>query len=342
MFGGKTDSGSYREKFKRMPEMWTRKRQMLLFGAIFISALGIWASQNIVVRNLVLLMGYERTLDSYAQSDTTNTQITSHKDRAGREAGLISAFFGLDNGLPQLFGLASCRGAGGMDGMPVIFSHEVDLTTLEPGDFKITTASGQFGQVICLTMAPADDPGEQRTALLIGEFGSAQDQPVQVDIVGNVLSMDRLLNFRGAKIKVTPLESGPSLIWAEIVPQAHWALGRKATRLPWGGGDGCPTGTMQVVRVAWDGGVKKLDGTDADQDIGLLYKVQVTTSDGKTREVIPMALADLGDGDNNHALCLDISDPAISVRFPAGHLTDPRNDVNTDTMVLVTRTYENR
>jgi hypothetical protein len=55
-----------------------------------------------------------------------------------------------------------------------------------------------------------------------------------------------------------------------------------------------------------------------------------------------MALTDFGDGDNKHALCLDISDPAISVRFPAGHSTDPRNDVNTDTMVLVTRTYENR
>jgi len=62
----------------------------------------------------------------------------------------------------------------------------------------------------------------------------------------------------------------------------------------------------------------------------------------KTHKVFQMALTDFGDGDNKHALCLDISDPAISVRFPAGHLTDPRNDVNTDTMVLVTRTYENR
>lgn len=104
----------------------------------------------------------------------------------------------------------------------------------------------------------------------------------------------------------------------------------------------CPTGTLQVVRVAWDGGVKKLDGADADQDIGPMYKVQVNTLDGKAREVIPMALADLGDGDNNHALCLDISDPAISVRFSAGHLTDTRNDVNSDTMVRVTETHVNR
>ena len=342
MFGGKTDFGWCREKFKSMPEMWIRKKQALIFSALFISALGVWTSQNIVVRNLVLLVGYERTLDSYAQTDTTVTQITTHQDSRGREAGLISAFFGLDNGLPYLFGLASCKGAGGMDGMPVIFSHEVDLTTLEPGDFKIISASGQLGQVICLTMAPADDPGERRTALLIGEFGSGKDQPVQVDIVGNVLSMDGLMNFRGAKIKVTPLESGPSLVWAESVPRANWTLDRKATRLPWGGGNGCPTGTLQVVRVVWDGGVKKLDGADADQDIGRLYKVQVKTLDGKAREVIPMALADLGDGDNNHSLCLDISDPAISVRFPAGHLTDPRNDVNSDTMVRVTETHENR
>jgi hypothetical protein len=225
-----------------------------------------------------------------------------------------------------------------MDGMPVIFSHEVDVATLEPGDFRITTTSGQVGKVVCLTLAPADDPGELRTALLIGEYGSAKDQPARVEIVGSVLSKDHLVNFRGASVKVTPLESGPALVWAERVPQAAWALGRKATRLPWGGGDGCPVGTAQVVRVTWDGGIKKRDGGDADSGVGMLYAVTVIGPEGTTRIVKPMALADLGDGDNNHALCLDVADPAVSIRFPAGHLTDPRDDLNGDTQVAVTRT----
>jgi hypothetical protein len=310
---------------------------ILIVAVLGAAGIGIWASQNIVVRNLVFLIGYERTLDTYAQADTTVTNVTARTDARGREAGLVSAFFGLDNGLPHMFGLAACRGAGGLDGMPVIFSHEVDIRTLEPGDLRITTASGKVGNVVCLTLAPADDPGELRTALVIGEYGSAKDQPVLVEIVGNVLSKDGTVNFRGASTRVTPLESGPSLVWAERVPEAEWALGRAATRLPWGGGNGCPEHTSQVVRVAWDGGVKKSDGSEADQAIGRLYQVTVIGSDGSARSVTPMALADLGDGDNNHALCLDVADPAVSVRFPAGHLTDPRDDVNEVTAITVTR-----
>lgn len=236
--------------------MTTRRGALIFVSGLLLAGLVVWASQNVVVRNMVFLIGYERTLDTYSQADTTVTEVTAQADARGREAGLVSAFFGLDNGLPHLFSLASCRGAGGMDGMPIIFSHEVDIRTLEPGDLRITTASGKVGQIVCLTLAPADDPGELRTALLIGEYGSITDQPVRVEIVGNVLSKDRSVNFRGASGRVTPLESGPSLVWAERVPQSAWALGRPATRLPWGGGNGCPVGTTQVVRVSWDGGVK--------------------------------------------------------------------------------------
>lgn len=308
----------------------------LLGGGLVVAGLGVWGSQNIVVRNLVHLIGYERTLDTYAQTDTTVTEVTARTDAGGRAAGLVSAFFGLDDGLPPFFGLASCRGAGGMDGMPVMFSHEVDVRTLEPGDFRITTASGKVGTVVCQTLAPADDPGEWRTSLVIGQYGSADDQPVRVEIVGHVLSLDGAVNFRGASVAVTPLERGPSLVWAERVPPSQWALGRAATRLPWGGGDGCPLRTAQVVRVAWDGGVKRSDGGAAGAAEGRLYEVTVRGRDGAARRVMPMALADLGDGDNNHALCLDVTDPAISVRFPAGHLTDPRDDLNDATEVAIT------
>lgn len=318
--------------------MGRRARTTVIVSLLVAAGLGVWASQNIVVRNFVYLIGYERKLDAYSQTDTTATAVTARTDARGREAGLVSAFFGLDDGLPYLFGLVGCRGADGMDGMPVIFSHEVDIATLEPGDFRITTASGAVGRVVCLTLAPADDPGELRTALVIGQYGSADDPPATVEIVGNVLSLDGTLNFRGAAITVTRLESGPSLVWAERVPEAEWSLGRPATRLPWGGGDGCPEGTAQVVRVTWDGGVSKRDGGQADMVEGRLYEVTVTAPDGRAYAVRPMALADLGDGDNNHELCLDVTDPAVSVRFPAGHLIDPRGDLNDDTGITVTRT----
>jgi hypothetical protein len=278
---------------------------------------------------------YERTLDTYAQTDTTSTEVTRRTHADGSAATLISAFFGLDNSLPKRStDRVACEGGGGADGMPVIFSHEVDITTLEPGDFRITTASGAVGSVTCLTLAPADDPGELRTALLAGEFGSAKDQPVKVEIIGNVLSLDGSVNFKGANVAVTPLEAGPTMVWAEIVPEAQWELGKQATRLPWGGGSRCPVGTQQVVRVTWSGGVTKPGGRDsADDKERQLYKVTTFRTRGATSEITPFALADLNDGDNNHLLCLDTTDAATSVFFPAGYLIDPRGDLNPDTSI---------
>ena len=68
-----------------------------------------------------------------------------------------------------------------------------------------------------------------------------------------------------------------------------------------------------------------------------LYRVTVERPDGSRDEIAPAALADLGDRDNNHLLCLDTSAPAVSVSFPAGHLVDPNRDLNPDTRVAVER-----
>lgn len=275
------------------------------------------------------IASYERTLDRYSQTDTTETNITATQHADGRQAALVSAFFGLDNALPKRnTDRVACDGAGGMDGMPVIFSHEVNVETLDPGDFKITTQSGAIGEVICLTLAPADDPGELRTVLLTGNYGSLEDQPAKVEITGNILSLDKSINFKGTSIAVTRLEDGPSLVWAERVAQSDWTLGKSATALPWGGGTSCPIGTEQVIRVTWNGGVTKPGGKAADEAEGQLYAVDVVSEDGAQRRITPAALADLNDGDNNHLLCLDTTDTVVSVTFPAGHLTDPRDDLN--------------
>ncbi len=285
----------------------------------------------------IAMAQYQRTLDTYAQSDITVTTVTRRTHADGRDATLISAFYGLDSALPKrATDRVACQGGGGGDGMPVIFSHEVDIKTLEPGDFKITTTSGAVKTVTCLTLAPADDPGELRTALLAGEYGSAMDQPVKVEVVGNVLSLDGVVNFKGASVAVTPLEAGPTMVWAEIVPQAQWELGRPATRLPWGGGERCPVGTVQVVRVTWGGGITKPDGPDpADNKERELYKITIEGADGTTAGITPFALADLNDGDNNHLLCLDTTNKVKSVFFPAGYLTDPREDLNPDTTITL-------
>jgi len=270
------------------------------------------------------------------QQDTTTTDVTATWDADGREAALLSAFFGIDNGLPRVAKRGICRGAAGQDGMPVIFSHEIDVDSLQAGDFRVVAESGAVGEILCVTPAPAADIGELRTVLVVGEYGSAEDQPVSVEIVGNLLSKDGQLNFIGATATVIALEMGPTIEWSEIVPESQWELGKAATSLPWGGGDGCPLGTKQVVRVTWAGGVTKPGGDEIDDVERQAYRVTMSLGDQGETELVPFAIGDLGDGDNNHELCLDRAGLPLRVAFPAGLLTDPREDLNPDTKIEVT------
>ena len=258
------------------------------------------------------------------------------EDSAGRESAngqtvrALSAFFGLDNALPMGVNLL-CLGGGGKDGMPVVLSHTIDAETLDPEDFRIITRSGAEHTPSCSTLRPAGDEGEARTVLLIGEFGDADDDPpATVRVVDDLFSdgvMGARANFRGAQTEVTPLEAGPFLVLAELVPEARWATEVQ--------GPACPETTQQVVRATWAGGVRRPDGGEPGDAERVLYGVTVERLDGAREEVVPVALADVEDRDNNHLLCLDTSDRAVAVRFPGGHLVDPNQDLNPDTHVAI-------
>jgi hypothetical protein len=282
-----------------------------------------------------LIHSYEITLADASPSDTTVTNVTANRDSQGRQARLLSAFYGLDDALGRGADQVICDGATGKDGMPVIFSHEIDVSTMQAGDFRVISASGEVGEILCVTLAPADDKGELRTALLVGDFGDVKDQPVKVEITGNLLSIDNTLNFKGASVDVIPLDEGPTMVWAEIVPEDEWEIGKAATPLPFGGGSGCPKGTKQVVRVTWAGGVTKPGGDEIDDTERIKYRVTVLQEDSSTFEVTPFALGDLVDGDNNHKLCLDVVGKPQVVFFPAGHMTDPREDLNPETTITI-------
>ncbi len=250
---------------------------------------------------------------------------------------LLSAYFGLDNALPRQANIALCRGAGGQDGMPVIFSSEIEAESLQPEDFAVITESGVVNTPRCVTLSPALDSGELRTALLIGELGDAEtDPPARVEIVGVILGMDGR-SFQGASVVVTPLSAGPGLIVAESVPPSQWTLDRESGQQQ---GDGCPSaGTMQIVRVTWAGGVSNAQGDEAGDPERALYRVSLRLADGTETNVTPFALADLGDGDNNHLLCLDQRGTPLTVSFPAGHLLDPNRDALNPASSLAVQVY---
>jgi hypothetical protein len=245
-----------------------------------------------------------------------------------QEARLLSAFFGLDNNLPFAANRL-CWGASGEDGMPVVFSQTLDADTLQPEDFEVTSKSGEAHTPKCVTLRPAQDAGELRTVLLIGEFGDAPDNPpLSAKVVGELLSDGSpTINFKGTQVDVTPLAEGPSLVLAEPVPKKQWTQETNSTR--------CPQGVRQIIRVTWNGGVRRPDRGEAGEAERKLYRVEVQQSDGFLVEVTPIALAELGDRDNNHFLCLDTGDPAVAVSFPEGRLVDPNGDQNPYTAVKV-------
>ncbi len=263
-------------------------------------------------------------------------QAPTQPDSQSQSPRLLSAFFGLDNALPARANALSA-GASGQDGMPVMLSRTIDPETLQPEDFTVVTRSGAEHRPIFVTLRPAQDPGENRTVLMIGEFGNAgDDPPVRVQVSGDLLSdgtQGEPVNFRGAKVEVTPLQAGPSLVWAEIVAKEVWSQPSR--------GSSCPPGTQQVVRATWAGGVRLPNRQEAGDAERALYRVTVRQGDGSTEDVTPAALADLGDNDNNHLLCLDTTSPATAVAFPAGHLVDPNGDLNPETQIEVTRAAKN-
>ena len=245
-------------------------------------------------------------------------------------ARLLSAFFGLDNNLPFRSNRL-CLGASGQDGMPVVFSHTLNTETVNESDFEVETRSGEVFSPICVTLRPADDEGENRTVLLIGEFGNAEtDPPIRVSIVGDLHSdseHSKPLNFKGLYTDVIPLDSGPALILAERVPREVWSKERRGTM--------CPDSSRQVIRVTWTGGVRLPNGNELGETERSLYRIGLEGENDRRLSLQPDYLADLEDRDNNHLLCLDSELPAISVSFPAGHLVDPNRDLNLDSFVPV-------
>ena len=75
-------------------------------------------------------------LANYEQTDTTETLVPPSTEVQSSDVMLLSAFFGADNAFPQFADRFVCKGAAGSDGMPVVFSHEVDTATLQAVTFR--------------------------------------------------------------------------------------------------------------------------------------------------------------------------------------------------------------
>ena len=246
-----------------------------------------------------------------------------------REAKILTAFFGLDNGLTQR-ARALYWNAPGQDGMPIVFSLGVDPATLDASDFAVTSQNGTVSEVEAVTLLPAEEEFELRTALLIGEYGNHPDNPpVSVEIVGDLMSRTGV-NFKGQTREVIPLVEGPVLSYAE-----YFTLGNDYPYVDGGVGGDCPReGTTTVVKAVWSGGVRAVNGDelgDSEKD-----DFSVTLVKGNDTTVVhPFKLADLGDNDNNTDLCIREAGIPIHLRVNANVAIDPRDDQNPQTEIEV-------
>ena len=234
------------------------------------------------------------------------------------DASILSAYYGLDE-LPAGVALICGAESVGQDGMPVTFSVQLDEDSVSPAVFSVETALGEAVTPVCATLQPAAEPLELRTVLLAGPFGTPDDQPRAVEVVGALRDLSGQ-NLQGLRREtITPLEAGPSLVLVQrFDPDTPGLAGE------------CPDDTLQVVQMTWDGGVSGPGGTVLGEP--QRTAVSVTLEDGS--EVTPMALAD-DDPDNVVHACLDTPRAPRSISVSAGFFHDPGDDPNPSTSIAI-------
>ena len=234
---------------------------------------------------------------------------------------MVSAFFGLDNALPFQANLL-CPGALGLDGMPVNFKYPIDASSLSASDFEVVDSLGNLSIPFCAVLAPANENGENRTVLLIGEFGTAlTNPPMEVRVVDELFTADTLdgesacsevMNLNGiSTTNVIPLADGPTLFFAQRLE---------------GGLNECSSG-VQTIQVAWNGGVVPFINGDTESDL-FQYYIGYSESVGGLVSHVPISIVDINDNDNFHQLCFSTNDEIVKISMMANTVEDPNQDPN--------------
>lgn len=272
---------------------------------------------------------------------------------AQQDPSMISAFFGLDEELPMGANAAflpqfnpwnaasgnphranpTQANITGEDGMPIVFSEDLNPASVDPSDFLITTASGETYAPLAASVNPSNEPGELHTVLIAGEFGTAPsgidpgDPPVSLSLVGNLMTVDDVL-ISPQSVDVIPLADGPTLVYAETVFDIAPT------------DDDFVPGSELALRAIWAGGIVATDGNEVTQAEWSEYVLSGLDDQGNTVELSPFAIGDLNDADNNHLLYFDQSIIPQTLFLPGGLVIDPNGDANPNTTYTFTSVPE--
>ena len=247
----------------------------------------------------------------FIEINRTTTEIGDSDTGQLQNPSILSAYHGLDQ-LPFPANLLCGFNVAGDDGMPVVFSTQLQVDSVVPESFRVIRSDGESVVPNCATLHPADEPLELRTVLLTGDFGTFGETPLRVEVTGPLLTVDGESLLGLSTEDITPLEDGPRVVLAErFAPDTNGLAGE------------CPNGTAQVVQLTWEGGVTGPDNAalGEDQRLGTF----VVLENGYT--VNPIALVD-DDPDNHVLACLAEDSPAQLVAVLAGLFHDPGDIAN--------------
>ena len=227
-------------------------------------------------------------------SPTPSTSRTAPVD----EPKIVSAHLAVSDAPPL----------GGLDGIPVVFNVEVDAASLRPEVFWVSLENGDRVRATEAVLSPASEDDENRTVLVIGDFGSPDDNPpVASAIYGNLYAEDgRMLD--GLAADVLPFDTPGTVVAAERIAPAP----------------GRCEGAGAAVRTYWIDGLRDVDNQDK-------ARVRLTLDDGQT--VVPDTFDDhnvtqQSGEDNVLDLCLPSTARAVQLRVEAGAFTDPPGHPN--------------
>lgn len=262
-------------------------------------------------------------------------------DTAEPGGEILSANFGTDDFFAGV-GVANGVDTSGfpeLSGMPVVLDQPVDFDSVEPADFEITLEDGTVINPIFVTPAPANGEGEQSSPLLLFPT-DPENPPVEVEIVGDVISQDGETNYKGAVSTVTPLDGNPRLLEAQQVDESLFDADNFV-------GEYDANADYVYVQTVWSGGVTQYDPAadpdnyDAGADVPVIlspfdesdlqYFTATVLVDGEIVELNPVAMSDNADGDNHEVLVFEVSGEEvefISLSVDEGFASDPNGDPN--------------
>ncbi|MEM6992947.1 MAG: hypothetical protein AAF721_20695 [Myxococcota bacterium] len=212
---------------------------------------------------------------------------------------ILSAHFAIDNAPPL----------DGLDALPVVFSVELDAATVVPAYFLVARSDGSRARPKAAVLSPASESDENRTVLLVGEFGApGKAAPTNVAVSGPVYSEEGQA-LRGLAAPVLAFETPPTIVFAESLAPAE---GR------------CPE-AKSVIRTYWSEGLRAL-APEATA------KLRVEIDGGQ--DVTPTGFDDHGApgqdaGDDNVLdICVGHDARPLRLRVEAGVLADPAGHAN--------------